>query len=222
MKFASLALLLLTMPILAHAQEPQPAVDPVPEAKIVLVAPETARVGELVRLNVSDSVAASYKWLVVPPSQDFEVYDAGRRAVFSARMPGEYVFVVAAALKDTVDVVRHVIIVRGPPPMPQTDALDEWIPFWAYTYNLPSDGAQALAASFEEIAAREDLEEPEDWIRATAEANRAALGDKLAIWKPILNKIGEILLKKAQAGELMTPEQHKSLWLEIASGLRKI
>lgn len=223
-RFASIILLLLASATLC-AQESVDIVvpsQPSDQANIVLVAPNSARVGELVRLDVTGSTAASYKWLVVPPSQDFEVYDSGRKAVFSARMPGEYVFVIAAACGDTVDVIRHVIIVRGPPPMPTSDALNEWIPFWAYTYNLPSAEASLLAASFEEVAARDDLETPEEWIKATSESNRAALGDKLAIWKPILDKIGEVLLKKAQDGSLMTPEQHKALWLEIASGLRKI
>jgi len=217
--FASILLLMLTSATIC-AQEPQV---PQNEAKIVLSAPSSARVGELVRFDVSASVADSFKWLVVPPSQDFEVYAEGRKAVFSARMAGEYVFVVAAAKESTVDVVRHVVIVRGPPPMPQTDALDEWIPFWAFSLNLPSDGAKdRLAASFEQIAARDDLEEPKEWILATAEANRAALGDDLAIWKPILDKIGEALLKKAQNGALATAEQHKETWLEIARGIRKI
>jgi len=219
--FASLLLLLLASATLC-AQDADPVVPQRPQAKIVLEAQSTARVGELVRFDVSKSEAASFKWLTVPPSQDFETYADGSRAVFSARLPGEYVFIVAAALGDTVDVVRHVVIVRGPPPMPTTNALDEWIPFWAYTYNLPTNGAQELAASFEEVASRDDLENPEDWIRATSESNRAALGADLTIWKPILDKIGEVLLKMAQSGELITPEQHRVVWLQIAEGLRKI
>jgi hypothetical protein len=221
-RFASILLLMLTSATLC-AQEPAPKVAPQEEAKIVLEAPSTARVGELVRFDVSDSVADSFEWLVVPPSQDFEVYAEGRKAVFSARMEGEYQFIVACAKDGTVDVIQHVVRVIGPPPMPTDESLADWIPFWAFTMNLPTDGAQDLAQSFEDVAARaEELKEPQDWIKATAEANRAALGDKLAIWKPILNKIGEVLLKKAQSGELMTPEQHKTLWLEIASGLRKL
>ena len=218
-RFASILLLMLTSATIC-AQEPQA---PQNEAKIVLEAPSTARVGELVRFDVSASVADSFEWLVVPPSQDFEVYAEGRKAVFSARMEGEYQFIVACAKDGTVDVVQHVIVVRGPPPMPTDDSLADWIPFWAFTMNLPADGAKDLAQSFEDVAARsEELAEPQDWIKATAEANRAALGEKLPIWKPILTKIGEVLLKKAQNGELVTPEQHKVLWLEIASGLRKL
>jgi len=217
---ASILLLLLTSATLC-AQDPQ---DPQEEAKIVLDAQSQARVGELVRFDVSQSVADSFEWLVVPQTAqiDFQAFDSGRRAVFSARMSGEYVFIIACAKNGTVDVIRHVVIVRGPPAHPVTDALDEWIPFWAYSMALPSDDASRLAAVYEQIAARDDLKDPEDWIQATAEATRTTLGDEIERWKPLLNKIGEVLLKKAEAGTLATPEQHREQWLEIASGLKKV
>lgn len=214
---ASIALLFcLAVPTLAPAQEAQPA-----EAKIVLVAPDQIRVGELCRLDVSESVADSFEWLLVPQTPDFEVFADGRRAVFSARIEGEYQFIVACAKGGTVDVVSHVIRVVGPPPMPVTDSLAEWIPFWNWVEMLPQDECKALAASFEEIAARQDeLTKPEDWLRATAEANRAVLGDRLPAWKPMLDKIGTALRKRAESGALDTPEEHAAAWLEVAKGLR--
>jgi len=216
---ASLAILLcLTMPISGTAQvtEPAPA-----EAQIVLVAPHSARVGELVRLDVSESSADSFKWILVPDSVDFLVYDSGARAVFSARMEGEYRFIVACAKDGTVDVVTHVVRILGPPPMPVSDSLAEWIPFWNWAEMLPSEQCQLLAASFESIAARVgELEKPEDWMKATAEANRKVLGDDLTKWKPMLDKIGAALLKKAETGALATPEDHQKAWLEVAKGLR--
>lgn len=218
---ASIALLFcLTTPILAPAQEADvPAVTA--EAKIVLDAPSSVRVGELVRLDVSASEAASFKWLLVPQTPDFEVYADGRKAVFSARTEGEYVFVVAAALGDTVDVVRHVVRVIGPPPMPTTDSLAEWIPFWNWAEMLPSEQCELLAASFESIAARKtELEKPEQWLKATAEANRTVLGEDLTKWKPMLDKIGAALRKMAENGALVTPDDHEKAWLEVAEGLR--
>jgi hypothetical protein len=222
-KLASLALLLcLTTPFLAPAQDPMPAPEEDGEAKIVLVAPDSARVGELVRFDVSASVADSFEWLLVPPSQDFEVYDAGRRAVFSARVAGEYRFIIACAKNGTVNVITHVVKVLGPPAQPATDSLAEWIPFWLWTYDLPRAEKTALAASFEEVAARiDELKTAEDWIKATAESNRKALGPSIDNWGPMLDKIGAALLKMAQDGRLMTPEQHQKVWLEIADGLRK-
>lgn len=191
------------------------------EAKIVLVAPRTARVGELVRLDVSESAADSFKWLLVPDSVDFLVYDAGARAVFSARAEGEYRFIVACAKGGSVDVVTHVIRVIGPPPMPQSDSLAEWIPFWNWVEMLPTEECELVASVFEGVAERKaDLTDANDWLKATAEANRQALGDRIEKWKPMLDKIGAALQKKAETGALATPEDYEKAWLEVAQGLK--
>jgi hypothetical protein len=191
------------------------------EAKIVLVAPSKARVGELVRFDVSDSVADSFEWLLVPSSPDFEVYDSGRKAVFSARVQGEYQFIVACAKGGTVDVITHVVVISGPPAMPTTDSLVEWIPFWMWVENLPREEALKVADNFEKIANRTDLNTPEEWIQATSEANQELLGDRIEAWKPILGKIGKALHKRAEEGKLATPEEHKAAWMEVAEGLRR-
>jgi len=219
MKLASLTLLIvLTIPLLAPAQAPEPVQG---EAKVVLTAPSTIRVGELARFDVSESVAAGIKWLLIPHSVDFEVYADGRRAVFSARVPGKYRFVIACAKGDSVDVITHVITVVGPPTTPLTDSFEEWIPFWNWTLELPKDDCKALAESFEEIASQvDDLDDAEEWIKATAKANRKVLGDRIDVWGPMLDKLGAKLLEKAENGALSTPKDHQKVWLEIAKGLR--
>lgn len=219
---ASLVLLFcMTVPTLA--QETTPSVDADGEkAKIVLVAPDSARVGELVRLDVTASVADSFEWLIVPPSRDFEVYAEGRKAVFSARAPGEFRIIVACAKAGTVDVITHVVKIIGPPPQPTSNSLAEWVPFWLWQHEYPTDEKLALANSFESVAARvNELKDAEAWINATAKSNREALGDSIDAWAPMLDKIGAALLKMAQEGTLMTPEQHAAVWKEIAEGLRK-
>lgn len=194
---------------------------PTDEAKIVLTVPSTARIGQLVRFDVSDSSADSFKWILVPLSEDFLVYDSGARAVFSARTAGEYRFIVACAMQGSVDVVTHLIRVVGPPAAPITDNLAEWIPFWVWNQGLPREECEKLAESFEAIAARRDeLTTPGDWIKATSESNRATLDMRLDAWKPVLDKIGENLRKRAEIGTLMSPEDHEKVWLEIAQGLR--
>jgi hypothetical protein len=204
------------------AQEVDPPAMPVAEAKIVLVAPDSARIGELVRLDVSESVADSFQWLLVPDSVDFEVFADGRKAVFSARTEGDYRFIIACAKDGTVDVITHVVRVIGPPPMPESDSLAEWIPFWLWTYQLPAEQAEALAAAFESVAAEAPrLKTPTEWAQATAEATRRTLGDDLNAWKPILDRIGKAIAKQASEGSLQTPDQHAKIWMEIAEGLRK-
>ncbi|MHC4372129.1 MAG: hypothetical protein ACYSW8_31370, partial [Planctomycetota bacterium] len=168
------------------------------------------------------STADSFKWLLVPESvTDFLTYDAGARAVFSGREAGEYQFIVACAKGGTVDVVTHVVRVLGPPAMPQSDSLTEWIPFWNWSLELPETERQQMAASFEAIAARAgELEKPADWIKATAEANRKVLGDRLDAWKPLLDKIGANLNERVASGAISTPEDFAGTWKEVAEGLR--
>lgn len=218
---ASLAFLLCVTNATFCAQGQDVPVEP--KAEIVLVAPSEAVVGELVRFDVSESTADSFQWVVVPDSvTDFEVYANGAKAVFSARVDGNYRFIVACAKGGTVDVVTHVVRVKGPPPMPEGDSLASWIPFWMWSYKLPRDEVEALAASFEAIAADvSNLQEPADWIKRTAEANREVLGDSLPLWTPILDRIGKVLGQRATEGALMTPEDHAKVWKEIAEGLRR-
>ena len=215
---ASIALLFaLITPVLA--QDP---VEPVPaEARIVLTAPSTARIGELIRLDASESVADSFEWALVPQIlRDFETYAGGSKACFSARTAGDYQFVVACAKDGTVDVKVIIIRVLAPPETPQSASLAAWIPFWAWDYDLPEQQRLELAASFEALANRADLQDPAAWAQATAAANRALLGDDIDTWKGLLGKIGASLQKLAESGALSTPEDHRAIWLEIAQGLR--
>jgi hypothetical protein len=231
LQIASLAILLaLTTPFLAQSDPTDPptpseavtvASDEQAEAKLVLVAPSVCRIGELVRFDVSGSTAASFKWILVPDLSDFEVYDAGARAVFSARKAGEYRFIVACAKGDSIDVVTHVVKVLAPPLIPQTDNLTDWIPYWNWDLDLPKAEIEALAASFEEVAAdADDFEDVGDFIKATAKASREALGDRIEVWKPILDKVGANLSEKAETGAMTSPEECREEWLKVAEGLR--
>jgi hypothetical protein len=195
---------------------------PTAEAKLVLDAPDTVCVGELVVFDVSQSDAANIRWEIDPPTPDFLVIDGGDRAVFSARATGEFRLVIAAARGNSVDVLTRTISVSGPPVTPTADdPLTMWIPFWNSSYNLPEDECYALADGFDAIADRAgELSGPAEWIEATATSNRTVLGDSIGNWKPLLNKISEVLLDNAKSGALATPEDHEKMWREVAKGLR--
>jgi hypothetical protein len=206
----------------------------VEKARVTLNAPDKGVVGELIRLDVSTSVADSFKWLLVPESVDFQVYDDGRKAVFSARKPGSYMFVIACAKDGFVDVMTHVVhIVKPGDPdptikypvveKPQPGAsLTNLLPYWCAEARRTQEEALALAESFESVAAAiagGAYTTPVEISRATGEANRAALGDSLASWMPVLSKLQGELKRRADAKELETPEQHAEAWREIAQGL---
>jgi hypothetical protein len=214
-------------------------VDPVADvAQVVVNAQELGEVGELIRFDVSESNAESFKWLLVPESVDFEVYDDGKRAVFSARKPGEYMFIVACAYKGTVDVTTHVVTIVGPDPQPDPDdpdeypvvpkpaegaSLVEWMPYWCSQAKRPKDETMRLAASFESVAATISAgvnTTPQEIIAATGDANRQALGASMQAWMPVLQNLQAVLKTRAEVGTLTTADQHAEAWREIAEGLR--
>lgn len=202
-------------------------------AKIVIKAPIEAEIGELIRFDVSSSWAESFKWILVPLSGDFEVYNDGRCAVFSARKTGEYMFIVACAFEGTVDVTTHTVRVGNPTPRPGdypvvpepavAAPLSDWLSYWcSLTVRVESE-ARELADSFDGIAAAISAgvyTTPEEIIKATGEANRQALGDSLTAWKPVLLSLQNEFKTRAIAGTLASPEQHANVWREVANGLR--
>jgi hypothetical protein len=202
-------------------------------AKIVLKAPIEAEIGELVRFDVSASWAKSFKWVLVPESGDFEVYDGGKRAVFSGRKSGEYMFIVACAYENTVDVIIHTVRVGTPIPKPgdypvvaepEADALfSEWLPYWCSLTVRTEAETRKLADGFDSVAAKISAgvyTTPEEIIKATGEANRLALGDSLEAWKMVLLSLQNEFKARADAGTLASPEQHADMWREVAAGLR--
>jgi len=222
--------------VLRDGEEVDLAVD---VAQVVVNAQELGEVGELIRFDVSESNAESFKWLLVPESVDFEVYDNGKRAVFSARKPGEYMFIVACAYKGTVDVTTHVVTIIGLDPQPDPNdpddehpvvpqpaegaSLIEWMPYWCSQAKCPKDETMRLAASFESVAATISAgvnTTPQEIITATSEANRQALGVSMQAWMPVLQNLQAELKTRAEMGMLTTAEQHAETWREIAEGLR--
>jgi len=217
-------------PNIVYGQDPgdYEFVDEDGKAQIVIDAPSTGVVGELIRLDVTASTAMSFKWLLVPAVIDFQVYDGGKKAVFSARTAGSYMFIVACASDGSVDVATHIIIIEGGPviipvpgPEPHTGLADR-ITEWCVNANVNRGEARDLASSFRSIAstiAAGVNTTPEQIVEATGEANRAALGESLDSWMPVLKKIQVELKKEAEAGNLQTASQHQVMWTAIAEGL---
>jgi len=214
----------------------------IPDAEvawIVVNAPSMGDIGELIRFDLSDSVAESFKWLCVPESVDFEIYDNGRRAVFSARTPGEYMFIVACAYQGTVDITTHIVIITGTDPAPLPPGPDnnypavpkpvdgaslmEWLPYWCSIIQCPKDETMKLAASFESVAATIVAgvnTTPQEIVEATSKANRQALGESITAWMPVLQNLQGALKTRSETGTCVTAEQHAEAWRDIAGGLR--
>lgn len=216
----AVAALTLTMPAVPHPKALQTQ-EVITTAKIVLNAPSSARVGELVRLDASESAADSFKWVLVPESVDFEVYAEGRKAVFSARAPGEFLFVIAVAKDGAVDVITHRIVVVGPPDEPQDVAdVAGHIRYWLWTTQGTEAERLALATAFEEVAAM-GLSDRQAWMYETKRKVEEALGDAKPKWDGFLKKVGHYMSDLGNAGVMLEPEEHARVWREIAATLRE-
>ncbi len=180
-------------------------------AKIVLTAPTEAKIGELVILDASASEAVSFIWKVIPETRDFEIIEDGKRAFFTSRRPGTYLFVVAAAKSDAVDCVIHEIQIVGNPTVEDkfTILIKSWLP-----KNPDPRVLRALARSFTASTSAEDVS---TLVKQTSVANQAVLGNKLELYKPFLMKFSEYLKQNYNGKSL---EQHKELWLKLAETLK--
>jgi hypothetical protein len=195
---------------------------PVSDAKIVLKAPDKAKVGQLVVLDVSESIATNFRWESQQKTTNFLVIDNGRKAVFSAEVGGDYTFVVAAANGNTVDVKIHTIKVAGGLPQPG-DEIGAKVAKWCETINYPEkrDDLLKLAQSFSSVSAvvTEEMT-PEDIVKATKKSNQDALGSNLQNWVPFLDGLQSELKSLAEAGKLPDNEAHRRMWKAIADGLK--
>lgn len=198
--------------------------DPVEEVGIVIDAPEFCDVGELVRLDATESQVDGLTWQVLPYTEDFEVIEDGRRAFFSARPGGApaYLFIVAGA-KDGKPYLQHfTITVKGQlPPGPLT--LSQQVASWVskvQDYEEKDAHCLALANVFRELAVKEDVS-VDQILEATALANTAVLGEDLDKWVPFLESLGKELDAILEAGALKTREDYKDTWVAIADGLER-
>lgn len=225
---------------LVDNQPAQVAVDPLnpqSKAEVIIEAPTEAKIGQMVRFDVSKSSGTMFKWRVIPTTTNFETYEGGKKACFSSETPGEYTFVVACALNGSVDVKTHTLKITGndptpptptptPPPSP-TSTLNAKIKSWITEVNSPTKKAEALklAGNFSDVAAKIDagtLTTPEDIITKLADSDRTILGTQLSAWVPFLTDLQNEMKNRSAAGVLTTPAQHSDLLKEIAQGLKEV
>lgn len=202
---------------------PKAATDAVvdnPEARIEMVCPENAEVGEMVRLSYP---GRSVEWIL--PTDDAVSVDSDTMAV-SFREPGRYEVIAAAKVGDSVQVIREYIEVAGKPtPAPDIEPVPEPSPspsvptLTQYIYELckeadaPKDTCRKVAANF--IEAASTTSSIETLISKTSQLNR----------KIDQSGVAEVL---AQAEKRFASEyrglpylDHQCAWDEVAQGFLK-
>ncbi len=203
------------------------------KADIVIEGPTEIKIGQLARIDVTKSSGKTFKWKILPASTDFEVYDDGRKLIFSSGTSGEYIFIVACANDNDVDVKTYVIKVgegATPTPTPTPSPVNPATGFAGKVVELTKlvtssnkkSEAGKLSAGFSGVMSQVQsgqLTTAEQIIEAQKIANRTALGNNLQDWVPFLEALQKEMKAQAESGLLVTPEQHAGLWKQIADGL---
>lgn len=200
-------------------------------ANVVIKAPASIKVGQLVVLDASESTAASFQWQVVPPTDNFQVIDGGKRAVFSTSIDetaDDYMFIVAVAKGDAVALKTWRIEVTGRTTSATvSDAgLVNKVAQWCQAVTSPTkrEDLTKLAQSFSSVAeaAKSTTMTPDAMVQATTQSNLKALGaDNLKNWSPFFTSLQEELKSLDTAGKLPDGVAHIQAWEQIADGLTK-
>lgn len=188
-----------------------------PEAKIELVGPTSAEVGQLVRLQYP---GRSVEWIL--PTEDTADVSADE-VVLSFRKPGEYQVVAAAKVGDSVQVVTHDIVVGGdkprpeprpePRPSPATPELTQDVYEWCKESSADKETCLRLADNF--IDAASTTSTVEELLVKTAELNRGI--DQTGV-QEVLTEIQKLLVTEFPGKSYV---DHQCAWDEIATGLQK-
>jgi|WetSurMetagenome_2_1015567.scaffolds.fasta_scaffold06167_2 hypothetical protein len=206
------------------------------KADIVIEGPTEIKIGQLAKLDVTKSTGKTFKWKVLPPNTEFVTYDDGRKAVFSTGTAGEYIFIVACANDNDVDVKTFTVkvgdVVPNPAPVPPspvnpaTGFTGKVVDFTKLV-NSPNKKAEAgkLAGGFTSVLQQiqgGQLTTAEQIVEAQKIANRSALGNNLTSWLPFLEALQKEMKSQAELGLLVTAEQHATIWKQIAEGLNLV
>ena len=185
------------------------------DAKIILVAKSTCKIGELVLLDASQSRANSFTWHILPDTPNFRVIDNGQKALFCSGESGEYLFVLSVSKRDTIDCVIHKIVVEGNP-IPAdafTATVKSWLPKTKNAIIL-----EKLARSFERVASAGHTDIAV-FVKTTALSNRGTLGVNLEEYKPFLISFSGYLKENYSNKPI---HEHIELWFKMASTLRSL
>lgn len=185
---------------------------------LIIRAPETCRIGEMVTIDVTSSTADNFEWLVIPETKNFRVITNNQEALFSAESPGTFVFIIAAIRDGSLLPMGKISItvVPGTKPPLVTDFIikvKDWLPPNADPMIL-----EKLARSFERVASA-GHKDVADLVKTTALSNRAILGAQLPQYKTFLVAFSAHL--KANLTEA-TIDDHIELWFSLAAALRSI
>ncbi len=201
------------------------------KAEISINAPDKVKVGDMIVLDLSESLGAGFDYAVEPTPPGLRTFDNGQVIVCGTGDENvTYTFMISCALGGDSDIGIHKVKVTGaqipgPPPDPGQNIVEK-VKDWASDVDSPTkrDDAIKLAQSFASVAIiieQNTFNTPAELVQATATSNKDALGDNLENWTPFLNSLMQELKAMAQLGKLGNMAEHARLWKEIAQALRE-
>lgn len=179
-----------------------------------------ARVGQMVEFTAPEGI--KYDWKTIPETENFKVYEQGKKAVFSSEISGEYLVICGYTKGDGhVEVLVYRIVADN-----RAAPLSLKVSNWCKSVASPSvkQDAMKLAESFRSVAdltEKGELADAEAVVVATADSNRAALGEQIINWKPFLEAMQKELIVMAESGTLPDAKSHVPIWDEIADALER-
>lgn len=189
--------------------------------QLIVKAPETCVIGEMVTIDATASNCDTFQWLVIPETVDYRTITNGQETLFTSRTPGTYVFIIAGTRDGILLPLKNITIIveRSVAPVPAivdnafTIKIKSWLPTDADPVIL-----EKLAQSFERVASA-GHKEVADLIKITALSNRGILGSQLEEYKPFLIAFSNHLkINYVEA----TVDKHIELWFNLAMILRRI
>ena len=191
------------------------------EQQLIVKAPETCVIGEMVTIDATASNCDSFEWKIIPETTDYRIIANKQEVLFTSRTAGKYIFIVAGTRDGILMPLKVItIIVEARTPLVPiivdnafTIKVKNWLPANADPIIL-----EKLAKSFERVASA-GHEEVTDLVKITALSNRGILGSQLEEYKPFLIAFSNHL--KTNYVEA-TVDKHTELWFNLAAVLREI
>ena len=202
------------------------------EPKAHITGPESARVGDLVRLSAADSEGSSltYEWVVLPAgTQGFETVEFGKRAFFANVEPGRYTFVLAVGDPGgSLDIAIHELVVVGKSPQPAS-ALAARAPrpdvrSFAAEHRIDARGARILAGTFRQVAGMIEtgaITSKQQVVATTAKLAESALGHGFGAWEPFFRALAPFLDELEAHGYLGSVQRYRDVWNQLSDGLEQ-
>ncbi len=201
------------------------------KAEINIKAPDRVKVGDMIVIDLSESLGSGFDYEVEPTPPGLRTFDNGKIIVCGTGSKNvTYTFSIACALNNDSDIAVHKVKVTGAaapgPPIDPGQNVVEKVKDWASDVTSPTlrDDAIKLAQSFASVAIiieQETFDDSISLIKATATSNRDALGGNLENWTPLLNSLMNELKAMAQLGKLVDVTDHAPIWRDVAKGLRE-